>query len=121
MSLPVTPTGQDHASRSPWINRRATVRYHCGPATPGRVVTDEKKAYLRAWVLDVSTCGIGLLLNRTLQVGLAIVVHMKGSTRNRAFSFPALVAHTTQQANGDWLVGCAFITPLAREQLDELL
>src|SRR5207302_11086870 len=66
------------AAKSPWINQRATVRYQCAPATAGRVACAEDCEFQRAWVLDLSSKGIGLELARALPIGTLIIVQLKG-------------------------------------------
>lgn len=120
MSFQHLPLGQEYAQPTS-VNRRATVRYHCGPATPGRVVVAGKQELIRAWVLDISLGGVALLLPRPLEVGLDIILQMKGTAARSSCRLGASVAHVTQHVNGDWIIGCAFHEPLTRDQLDELL
>jgi hypothetical protein len=102
-------------------NRRATVRYHCAPATPGRVLLVEKQEMQRAWVLDLSLTGVGLLVPRPLAAGLLIVVRMQATLGEKVYELPARVAHSTREPGGDYVVGCELITRLTPEELDALL
>jgi hypothetical protein len=102
-------------------NRRATVRYLCAPATPGRLVVVEKQEMQRAWVLDLSLTGVGLLLSRPLDAGLLVVVRLRSSDGGKVFELPAHVARSTKQASGDWTVGCELVTRLTPDELDALL
>lgn len=122
MSFQYVPLAEERlpARKSP-SNRRAAVRYHCGPATPGKVLLVEGQEWQRAWVLDLSLGGVGLLLNRPLEAGLSIVVVLKCSTTGKSEEILARVCHSSRQADGDWVVGCEFTTKLNDEQLDRLL
>jgi hypothetical protein len=102
-------------------NRRASVRYQCGPATPGRIMVAEAQEWQRAWVIDLSLDGVGLLLNRDLEPGTDLVVALKSGTANKTFELAARVCHTARQPDGDWLIGCEFATRLTDDDLDCLL
>jgi hypothetical protein len=101
-------------------NRRASVRYHCGPATPGRVVLPEAQVFLPAWVLDLSKTGIGLQIDRELAAGQFIHVKIK-SIGLPELELPAHVAHATARHDGEWVVGCELVSPLSEDELDALL
>ena len=111
---------QKTLQQRPLSNRRASVRYKCGPATAGRVQLSGMEWH-RAWVLDLSSTGVGLLLARSLDAGLEIAVHLKSALENATFQLSARVCHATQQPDGDWVVGCEFTTGLTADQLDAVL
>lgn len=104
-----------------WKNHRASVRYRCAPATAGKVYLSDDEKFVRAWVLNISEGGLALLLDRSLELGLVLAIQMKCSTGEKLVQLSAQVAHCTCQSKGDWVIGCEFVVPLAKEQLDELL
>src|SRR4051794_32022206 len=53
-------------SRNPFAGRRREPRYHCPPATSARVTRADGSPVIMAWVLDLSSRGIGLLLPEEL-------------------------------------------------------
>ncbi len=120
MSFQDTALQETEPKRSPQ-NHRATVRYQCAPATSGQVVLVEKQEMQRAWVLNLSVSGAGLLLSRPLAPGLCLVIRLKSMADNRIFDLPAHAVHSTQQASGDWVVGCELVTPLTADELEALL
>ncbi len=107
--------------RSQWDHRRAQPRYHCGPATLGRVVTPGAAETQRGWVLDLSARGAGLLLSKPLPPQTLCVLHLKSTTGQRRYELPGRVVHATTQPNGDWLIGCEFADALSADDLDALL
>ena len=109
------------APKPPWVNQRAAVRYQCAPATPGRIACVEDREFHRAWVLDLSTKGIGLELSRALPVGALVVVQLRSQVNNKLYELPAQVMHATPKLGGEFVVGCALITRLSDEDLDALL
>ena len=102
-------------------NQRATVRYRCPPASAGRVYLAEDVEFQRAWLHNLSATGIGLLLAKPLDHGLFLTIQLKSSNSNKKYSLAAHAIHSTEQATGDWLVGCQFVEPLTDEDLDDLL
>ena len=118
MSYQYVPWGSGPA-KTPLVNRRATVRYQCAPATPGRVIVAGDHEFQRAWVLDISTKGVGLLMSRSFDPGVLVTIHLKGI--KKTFELSARVVHSTPQSSGDWVVGCALFTPLCQDDLDDVL
>jgi hypothetical protein len=116
----VTMTGAKAVPARSSSNRRASVRYQCGPATPGQVQV-EGQEWQRAWVLDLSVSGVGLLVSRELQAGLEIVIHLKSPAAQQTYALPARIRHASRQLDGEWILGCEFAGKLTDEQLDALL
>jgi PilZ domain len=116
-STPQAGKGLDPAAP----NQRASVRYRCPPASAGRVYLAEDLEFQRAWLHNLSAAGIGLVLSKPLEHGLFLTIQLKSSTSKKGYSLPAHAIHSTQQAGGDWLVGCEFVVPLTNEDLDNLL
>jgi hypothetical protein len=121
MSYQHTPFGAELPQGAPRPNRRASVRYQCPLATAGRLLLTDRTEYRRAWVIDLSRHGIGLVVTRALPLGQRLVVQLTSPTTGTSFELPALVTRTSTQPDGDCHVGCAFVTPLGDAELDELL
>jgi hypothetical protein len=101
-------------------NQRASVRYRCPPASVGRVYVADDLEFQRAWLVNLSTTGIGLSLGKPLAVGLDVMIQVKSHKSKKNFGLPAHVIHCTQQAS-DWLVGCQFAHALTKAELEDLL
>jgi len=101
-------------------NQRATVRYQCAPATSGRVVLAADYEFQRAWVLDLSTRGVGLSMSRPVKLGTSLVVQLKTSSQ-KMYKLSAHVVHATPMPAGDFRIGCEFFTPIGPDDLDALL
>ncbi len=102
-------------------NQRATVRYRCPPATPGRVYAAEDLEYQRGWLQDLSATGIGLLMCKPLHNDLFVTIQLKSINSKKSYNLAAHVVHATQQPSGEWIVGCHFVDELSLEDLDDLL
>jgi hypothetical protein len=114
------PTSANNQKPAPPYHR-ASVRYRCPPASVGRVYLTEDLEFLRAFLYNLSTSGIGLLLNKPLDCGLFLTIQLQSPNSKRNYSLAAHVIHSTQQTSGDWLVGCQFVSPLTSADLDDLL
>ncbi len=122
MAQPTTPVPADlrQVHRPPSGIRRSETRYLCGPATPGRLITDPETEPVRAWILNLSGHGAGLLVPDLLETRTEFVISLKGRSQ-RVYQLRARVAHCTKQVSGDWVVGCQLLTPLTDDDLDDLL
>jgi hypothetical protein len=121
MSFQYVPFKEDPPKPRARSNQRVSVRYRCGPATAGRVNVAEKHEFLRAWVLDLSAQGVGLLVPRQLDVGQLVIITVKTMSNQRTYELPAQVVHVTKNPQGEWVAGFALNHPLTSEDLDALL
>lgn len=120
--MPPTTTPQDGLTRIRRRgNSRATVRYHCAPATIGRLYVGDDHEFQHAWVLNLSQTGIGFFLSRPVSAGLPVVIQIRGAEPASVHELCATVVHCTAQLTGEWLVGCEFTHPLPVEVLDSIL
>jgi hypothetical protein len=101
--------------------QRATVRYRCAPATIGKVFINDDHEYQPAWVSNLSLGGVGLQIQRPVDLGTMILVQIRSPLTNQMHKLPAQVAHCFQVPQGEWYLGCEFIAAISHELLDELL
>jgi hypothetical protein len=104
-----------------WINRRASVRYQCAPATPGKVLAGSREEFLHAWVVDLSQSGAGIVLGRSIAIGQHIILKITSPTSNQRIGVSASVVRILEQPDGQWLAGLEFQQPLSLDELDTLL
>jgi hypothetical protein len=76
---------------------------------------------LNALILDLSLTGVGLLLNRPLELGSWILLELDGLGHDLGLEVSAQVVHATPQHDGNYLIGCAFAHRLSADELDALL
>lgn len=104
------------------VNQRVMVRYRCAPATPGRVFLEEEDQEFRwVWLINLSQGGAGFLCGKAIPAGTSISLSIKSPDSGRIANLSAHVMHSTQQRDGDFLIGCEFLQALPLEQLDDLL
>lgn len=121
MSVPSRPLAGQSNGSSASTNRRALVRYQCAPATVGRVLLTDKQEWQRAWLLDLSQGGAGVLLGRQVEAGKHVVLQIKSASSSKTYELPARVAHATCRPDGEWVVGLELLTRLTPDELDALL
>jgi hypothetical protein len=97
------------------------VRYHCPPATLGRLFIANTYTSLTAWVQNLSLQGAGLLVNRAMEPDTWLTIELENNTHELCLEVTACVVHAKPQADGNWVVGCRFNRSLTRDELDGLL
>ena len=102
------------------MQRRTAVRYRCALATAGRLALPGGVT-LETWILNLSETGIGLNLDRPLEPGTALVVHLRGPTPGAEVELPARVVHATSEPDNSWRIGCVFDRRLKAAALAALL
>jgi PilZ domain len=69
---------------------------------------------------DMSTTGLGMVFNQPFDAGTELTVELQSP--DMALLYTVLrVVHSTRQANGSYLIGCAFLRELSEEELRNLL
>jgi hypothetical protein len=121
MSFEYVPTTPGAVNPATWKQRRATVRYRCPPATLGRLFIANSYQSLSAWVLNLSVNGAGLLLGDPLESGTWLLLELESLARDLTLEISARIVHATRQADGNWLLGCAFANRLSDDELDAVL
>ena len=100
------------------IDRRARVRLH-GEEHAVWIIEERNTACLGI-VRDISAGGMALILRQWLEPGTVLIVELetKAARPRRALVH---VIHSTQEADGRWITGCGFPSPLSEEQLRDFL
>jgi hypothetical protein len=108
----------DPSSPLPPRERRAWVRYPCNLPTlyqPGSGRLDHQWWFAK--VRDLSTHGIGLILERHFDPGTLLTIALYSESAEVSCTVEATVAHISEQAPREWVVGCAFTTPISEDDL----
>ena len=103
------------------VDRRKETRYQCAPATAALLSTSKSHEAQRGWVLNLSSSGIGLLLDSAVEPDSQLVIHLQSARTGMVFDLLARVVHSTPQTNGEWLIGCKLANNLSQDDLDALL
>jgi hypothetical protein len=100
------------------IERRAAVRYACVLETACRSLAGSADVRWPARVRDISATGICLLVSRRFEPGSLLAIDLSSDFASAPL---ARVVRVNWQADGDWALGCAFVTRLSDEELRTLL
>jgi hypothetical protein len=101
-------------------DRRVSVRYARRLEMLWQLLGLSSRDLTQARVFDVSTSGVGLLLDRPLAVNALLVLRLPTRTAGWG-SHLVRVKRCTEQADGTFQVGCGFVKPLTPGQLQGLL
>jgi hypothetical protein len=122
MSAFVT-TAQAQQPRLSLFNCRAYVRQSCDLD----VVCQPAAAFGRGqaqWfgtIRDVSQGGIRLTLERRFEPGTGLAVELPEDPQAEARTVLSKVVHVRRQADGQWSLGCKFISELSEDEVQRLL
>jgi PilZ domain len=119
MLLQTLPRAEEFTDPGMEVERRAVVRYLCDKEASYYALPQCQRHWAR--VRNISTGGVGLLLDAPIEPGTDLVVEMKTMDPATSLTLPARVVHATMQEEGSWIVGCKFFTRPAEEELLALL
>ena len=100
--------------------RRGAVRYPSQAATPCHPVP-EGDALCCARVVDISTTGIGLLVDSYVEPETLLAVELQGDDADATYTLLVEVRRAAKQGDGEWLLGCSFARELTETELRALL
>src|SRR5262249_55421430 len=74
-----------------------------------------------AQVLNISTTGVGLLVQEAIEPGTLLNVDLHGPAGGHAPTLLACVVHVSARPGGEWALGCNFIRELGEPELAALV
>ena len=74
-----------------------------------------------AYVQDISTDGVGLVVGLFHKTGTSFPLKLVNSRNNYVRSVQARVVRTIRRPDGQWFVGCSFSQRLNQNELESLL
>jgi hypothetical protein len=90
---------------------------HCQPL-PNRLADE------LTWpgkVRDISVSGVGLIVGRRFERGTTLWIELPAAAEEEPRILRARVAHATRTPDGHWLLGCALVSEIDADDLEELL
>jgi hypothetical protein len=105
------------------VERRTAVRYICKlKAACIQGVTAEFHPSKLARVNDISTGGLGLHLGESFVAGTQLTVRLHTLSGEPVSELKEVrVAHASEQPDGTWVLGVAFLQPLGEAEVQALL
>jgi hypothetical protein len=109
---PVVTTGEN----------RAWIRFSCqGERPPQATLIINPNNKIQAQVLNISPGGVGLATHRHCEPGTPLKIELIDASGRTSRPMQVRVVHSTSKGKEDWIIGCAFETPLNEEDLAALL
>ncbi len=102
--------------------KRAWIRFSCEgerPAQATLLINPNNK--IQAHVLNISPGGVGLATKRHCEPGTPLKIELIDASGQTSRPMQIRVVHSTAKGNEDWVIGCAFETPLTEEDVAALL
>lgn len=98
-------------------NARRVARVPGNTLGPVQVITETGS--FSAAVQDISILGISFIADLEYLVGSSFVIE-SGPNGRKLQSLTAELRHSTQRADGRWLLGCCFSRPLMADDVERL-
>jgi hypothetical protein len=116
----------DPSAKPSGAERRASVRYPCSEENFSsdnscRPITARKNEAWAATVRDLSTGGVGIVVNRRFEPGTLLSVELQDSEQTVNRNLLVRVVRVLEQGEGRWLLGCAFTNKLSDADLLTLM
>jgi hypothetical protein len=107
---------------APEDERRADPRYRCALEQQCQPLgAGPSGEHWRGYVRDISTGGARVILGRRFEVGTVLMLAMSSVSGTHSQRLLARVVRLSEEATGQWSLGCTFTRPLAPEDLQDLL
>jgi hypothetical protein len=113
--------GQVKNENTNQVERRAWVRYPCDWESACQPLAGTRGIQWQGKIRNLSCGGVAITLARRFEVGTILAIGVQGQAEQVLGTVVARVAHVSTQADGSWLHGCAFTSPLNEEDLKALL
>lgn len=102
-------------------DRRAGTRIACDLRATYRPLGVGERSRWHARVVNISTCGVGLLTDRAIEVGRALRLEVQGSVEYGPYRTLACVVRVERGEGGQWSWGCSFMREFTLRQLSGLV
>jgi len=121
MSAQLEAVAPSYTLTTSTLDRRAIVRYAWTQESSCHLTTGSRRESHWARIQDLASQGIGLLMSQSFPAGTVLRVELHNLNEGYARTLLARVAHSTDQGDDTWLVGCVFADPLSDEEVQSLL
>jgi|SRR5438445_3980733 len=107
--------------RSNGSDPRKWMRYSCNVQATYRLVrvTERKRSPIK--VVDISPCGVGLLVDRCHAIGTVLSLELPGVDGQTTFHTFACVVRVKKIRDDCWSLGCNFIREISDKELRSLV
>jgi hypothetical protein len=102
-------------------DQRTWNRYPCDVRASYRLAADPEDGPRPVKVLNISASGVGLLVDRPVDNGTLLSVDLCSPAGAAGKTMLSCVVHVSRQGEGEWALGCNFISELSEAELLALL
>ncbi len=105
------------------VELRVWERFSCGLETSCQPLAarGDNDMCWSARIKDISAGGMGLVLTRRFERGTSLAIEIPATAASPADTLLAKVMHVTRLPGGEWLLGCAFVSTLGDDEVQNLL
>ncbi len=103
------------------IDRRQTHRYQVSSGTGCDIALQVLDDIGTVRVRDVSTIGIGLLVDRAIEPGTVLVLALRNQAQSFSKTTIIEVCHSTPLDNGSYVLGGEFLIPLTYDEMRAMI
>lgn len=103
------------------MERRVYERHHLSTSSACRVIVTMGKGSYPATILDLSLGGVGFAFSQSIDPGKLVIAMLTNPERAFSKLLCLRVVHCTEEEDGQFIVGCEFMNPLAEEELVAML
>jgi hypothetical protein len=105
------------------VEFRVWERFSCGLETSCQPLATrgDNDICWSARIKDISAGGMGLVLTRRFERGTGLAIEIPATATRPADTLLAKVMHVTRLPDGQWLLGCAFVSILGDDEVQNLL
>ena len=100
--------------------RRRALRHACEIATEYYALGESPSEPRLAWVVNISTTGVALVVGHPMQPDTMLGVELRSPDRTFSYLLTARVVRSLPYHDG-WMLGCAFDRPLSAGEVANLL
>jgi PilZ domain len=118
-----TSSQTESSQRDLDTDRRDWIRFPSKPGISVQPLTSDAQNVGSAWlgtVQDVSPAGIGLVASERVEPGTVLIVELSSAT-NELMQLPLRVVHASEEADGQWIIGCELTCELSPQELSIFL
>ncbi len=102
-------------------DQRTWERFPCSVRGTYQLLSDAEQKHWPAQVLNISSSGVGLLVEQPIEIGTLMSVELQGKSGPTPCTILACVVHVTPREGEGLAIGCNFIRELTEQEMHALL
>ncbi|MGE3806462.1 MAG: PilZ domain-containing protein [Gemmataceae bacterium] len=112
-------TNNERPDAAKAVERRTSVRYSCAGRGPGTLVNVFNNG--PAFILDISTDGVRLLVSKPLAPGDILALEIRNRHQQYLRTLWLRIVRASESTFGSWIVGAALLHSLSQAEVEDFL